>query len=209
MKTDRQLFEAWADGDPDRGSELFRRHFDGLYRFFSNKVGDAAEDLVQQTFLACVRHRDGFRHDASFRTYLFRVARTKLYDHLVKVNKDSAIDFGMSTAVDLGAPPIDEIVEHRQETRLLIKALRQLPLELQIALELYYVEQLRSRELAEVLDIPHGTVRSRLRRGRVLLREKLEALTDDRRLIESTVEGLRRDDDDDDDTDPEPGPDTA
>ena len=192
VSSDRELFEAWADGDRKRGNELFQRHFDGLYRFFNNKVGDAAEDLVQQTFMACVRHRDGFRHDASFRTYLFRVARTKLYDHFLERNKNEAIDFGMSTAADLGAPAVDSLVEQRQETRLLLKALRKLPLDLQIALELYYVEQLRSRELAEVLDIPHGTVRSRLRRGRDALREQLAKLTENRRLIESTIEPLDR-----------------
>ena len=72
---DFELLDAWRAGSREAGSELFERHFPGLFWFFRNKAGESAEDLVQQTFLSVVESRDRFRKDASFRTYLFTVAR--------------------------------------------------------------------------------------------------------------------------------------
>ncbi len=173
MKTDFELLEAWRNGDRWAGNALFDRYFDALFRFFRNKVTDGADDLVQQTFLACVRSRDRFRGDASFRTYAFTVARNKLYDHLGRRHREGAIDYGVSSCVDLGVSPSGLIAEGERQ-RLLLEGLRALPVDLQVALELYYFEGIRGPELAEVLDVPEGTVRSRLRRGRELLRAQLE-----------------------------------
>ena len=52
MSTDLDLLQAWNDGDPGAGSRLLERHFDPLCRFFRNKVGEDAEELIQSTFLA-------------------------------------------------------------------------------------------------------------------------------------------------------------
>ena len=61
MDTDRQLLEAWRGGDKKAGKRLFERHYDALTRFFRNKVGPEAPDLVQQTFLGCLERIDRFR----------------------------------------------------------------------------------------------------------------------------------------------------
>src|SRR6185436_6575853 len=74
MRPDAELLSAWRGGDEKAGAELFERHFEALFRFFRNKAGDQAEDLVQETFLACLSG-PAFRGEASFRTYLFTVAR--------------------------------------------------------------------------------------------------------------------------------------
>ncbi len=172
MATDRELFDRWREGDTAAGNELFERHFDAVYRFFASKVGIEAEDLVQRTFLACMSARDGFRHDASFRTYLFTAARSKLYDHLKRARAREAIDFGVTSLVDLGISPTGMLARD-EKRRAALAALRGLPLDLQLALELYHLEKLRGPELAEVLGIPEGTVRSRLRRARDMLRDRL------------------------------------
>jgi RNA polymerase sigma-70 factor (ECF subfamily) len=176
VPTDFELLDAWRAGDRAAGSTLFDRYFDGLFRFFRNKVTDGADDLVQQTFLACVQTRDRFRGDSSFRTYLFTAARSKLYDYLDHRRKEgAAVDYGVTSCADLGISP-SSIVARNEQQRLLLLALRELPIDLQIALELYYFEQIRGPELAQVLGMPEGTVRSRLRRGLDLLRGRLHEL---------------------------------
>ncbi|MCA9705484.1 MAG: hypothetical protein KDK70_06540 [Myxococcales bacterium] len=74
--------------------------------------------------------------------------------------------------------------------RLLLAALRALPVDLQVALELFYFEHIRGPELAEVLGLPEGTVRSRLRRGREILRERLQELLRSPGMVESTMTDL-------------------
>jgi RNA polymerase sigma factor (sigma-70 family) len=190
MRSDFELLDAWRDGDRAAGNELFDRHFDAVYRFFRNKITEGAEDLVQQTFLACVQTRDTFRGDASFRTYLFTAARSKLYTYLDKRHREGQnLDWGVTSCEDLGISPTG-IIAKNEIQRVLLAALRRLPLDMQIALELYYFEQIRGPQLAEVLGVPEGTVRSRLRRGREILRDHVTALTRDPSQVESTMTDL-------------------
>ena len=84
-KSDIDLLDAWRAGDPRAGNELFNRHFDSVCRFFANKAGNEVDDLIQRTFLACVEGRDRFRGDASFRGYLFGVARNVLHARLQRL----------------------------------------------------------------------------------------------------------------------------
>jgi RNA polymerase sigma factor (sigma-70 family) len=190
VRSDFELLDAWRGGDRAAGNELFDRHFDSVFRFFRNKVSEGAEDLVQQTFLACVQSRDGFRGDASFRTYLFTAARSKLYTYLDKRRREGEnVDWGVTSCVDLGVSP-SGIIAKNEEQRLLLLALRRLPVDLQIALELFYFEQIRGPQLAEVLGVPEGTVRSRLRRGREILRERIEELASNPSDVESTMGDL-------------------
>lgn len=190
MRDDFELLLAWREGDGTAGNELFDRHFAALYRFFRNKVRDESEDLVQQTFLRCVQSRDRFRGDSSFRTYLFAVARHVLCTHLQeRRRKDGPVDWEHVSCADLGISP-SGLVARRDEQRLLLLALRRLPLYAQIALELYYFEGFRGPRLAEALGVPEGTIRSRLRRGQQALRRELERLAAGRALIESTASDL-------------------
>jgi RNA polymerase sigma-70 factor (ECF subfamily) len=189
--TDFELLDAWRQGDAKRGNELFDRYFDALFRFFRNKVSEGAEDLVQQTFLALVQSRDHFRGDSSFRTYLFTAARSKLYNYLERCGRDAVIDYGVTSCADLGISP-SAIVARDEQHKHLLHALRKLPVDLQVALELFYFERVRGPELAEVLGVPEGTVRSRLRRGRELLRERLLELQRSDALVESTMTDLEQ-----------------
>jgi RNA polymerase sigma-70 factor (ECF subfamily) len=183
------LLTRWRAGDKRAGSMLFDGHFDAVWRFFAGKVSGDVEDLVQQTFLACVNRRDHIRPELGFRPYLFATARSKLYDHLRKQAQTPEIDGGTVSLVDLGVTP-STILSEREDEIVVMNALRQLPLELQIALELYYFESMRGPALADVLGVPEGTVRSRLRRGLQLLRTKVDELAaspDLRRQTRSTL----------------------
>ena len=93
----------------------------------------------------------------------------------------------MRTSMSLGKCPV--VAEH-QEQRILLQALRRIPLDHQIILELYYWERMTSAEIATVLDVPHGTARTRVRRVKQLLEEQMRLLQGDRGLIESTLASL-------------------
>ncbi len=175
MTDDLELLRAWHAGDRGAGSQLLRRHFDSLHRFFASKVGDEAEDLIQNTLLACVTYIDKVAAAASFRAYLFTIASNQLYTHLRK-RSGSPIDFTATSAVDLGLTP-SAIVATLEADRLLAVALRRLPLELQIVLELGYWEDLSASEIATVLELPLGTAKSKIRKAKQLLAKELERLS--------------------------------
>ena len=189
--TDFELLAAWGDGDRSAGDQLFNRHFESLYGFFRRKVANrqTTEDLVQTTFLACVEGRDKFRGTSSFRTYLFAVARHKLLDHWRRRSNGHDVDFSVSSLHELSPSPRSQ-VGARQEQRLLLEALRRIPVDMQIAIELHYWEGMSGQALAEVLGIPEGTVRSRLRRAKQALEQQLAALAESEEQLRSTVSNL-------------------
>lgn len=190
MATDLELLEAWRQGDRESGSELFERHFDSICRFFANKVDRDVDDLVQRTFAACVEGKERFRGQSSFRTYLFGVAHNVLRSSLRKRwRENERFDLGVSSVYDIGLSPT-VLVAKRKEQTLTLQALRRIPVEHQIVLELYYWEEMTAKDLGEVLGVPEGTVRGRIRRAKQLLEEQLSVLAEDDRILESTVSGL-------------------
>jgi RNA polymerase sigma factor (sigma-70 family) len=190
VRSDAELFERWCGGDERSGAELFDRHFAGISRFFRNKVTDEFEDLVQQTFTACLESRDRFRQDSSFRTYLFAIANNILRNHYRSRRRDR-VDLTEVSAYDL-APGPSTVVAKVREQQLLLESLRRIPVELQVILELFYWEGMTAKAIGEVVGESEYTVRNRLRRGKELLRKHMEALARDRVLLESTWGGLER-----------------
>lgn len=192
MPEDHELLHAWGEGDKVAGNQLVRRHFDSVARFFQSKIDAPATvaDLIQRTFLGCVRARERASAITSFRAYVLGIARLQLLEHFRQQHKDAPAHNVLETSIhELGDSP-SQIAAMREEQRMLLAALRKLPLEIQMAVELYYWEQLVEREIAEVLDIPQGTVKSRLFRGRELLRTHLGEMMETPGLLESTVQGL-------------------
>lgn len=178
MRDDTELLTAWGAGDAAAGRELFDRHFASVLRFFRNKADGEVEDLVQTTFTNVLASRARFRGDASFRTYLFTVARHELYAYWRKKRRKETdeVELGSMSVENLATSPSGALAA-RHDRVLLARALRSIPLDFQVVLELHYWEELSGPELAEVLEIPEGTVRSRLRRGKELLAEQFDALS--------------------------------
>ncbi len=178
MSEDLQLLDAWRDGDQGAGGVLLQRYFKPLLRFFFNKVGDEdVEDLIQKTMLGCVRSRDQFRAEASFRTYLFRIARNELLMLWRTRRGKEQVDFAITSIADLGPSP-STVARLAEDRRLLVEALACLPADLQLALELHYWEGLSASELAEIFGVEPTTIRTRLHRARRQLKTILEQRTD-------------------------------
>lgn len=186
-----ELLRSWQGGNERAGSRLFECHYDAIYRFFYGKVEDSVvEELAQDTFLSVVRRRDALDGRRSVRAYLFAVARNKLYDRLRYQGRvPRSADVSECPLHDVGPTPSAEVAR-RQQQRLLLQALRNLPLNLQILMELRHFENLHGPELADALEIPEGTVRSRLRRAHHLLRRKIEQMTLRPEQLHSTLSDL-------------------
>jgi RNA polymerase sigma factor (sigma-70 family) len=190
--SDAELLEAWRGGDKGAGNELVRRHFMAVYRFFANKAGDDADDLIQRTFLACVEGRDRFRADSTLKAYVLGIARNQLLMHIRRRQRvESSTPAGEVSIADVVGSP-SRVVVDREEEKLLLQALRQISLDLQCVVELYYWEQLSVAEMAEILEIPPGTVKSRLHRARELLRQQLLSMDIPKQLQKTTIEGFDR-----------------
>lgn len=186
---DAELLNLWRGGDTRAGNRLFDRNFRRLLRFFRNKVEGGIEDLIQETMMAVVRGRDRLRDDSSFRAYLFQTARFVLYEHVRQRVRGRTVDVEQESIADL-APGVSTAYAKHREQQVLLQAMRMLPLELQVTLELYYWEGLSGPELAAALGIPEPTVRGRIRRGSERLRENVEKLASSPELIESTMGNL-------------------
>jgi RNA polymerase sigma-70 factor (ECF subfamily) len=169
---DQELLARWRAGDRASGQALFERHFDSLYRFFRNKCEGDCDELVQATLLACLDARQQFRGDARFKTYLFAIARNKLYHHYRDRKRDPALDLSVTSVADLITTP-GTVLARDQTHRALLDALRQLPLEQQTLLELHYWEEMDTIELGAVFEAPPATIRTWLFRARARLRELL------------------------------------
>ncbi len=191
--SDEELLKAWRGGDRQAGTRLFRRHYDVVVRFFINKVGaEEQADLIQRTFLACVEGRERVRGGSRFRNYLLGIAFRQLYKHYERRRGERArLDFGTVTVKDLDPSP-SQLAAKKDEQRLLLAALRRIPVAYQVALELSYWEGYTAAQLAEVLEIPVGTAKTRIRRGRQLVQEQLEALASSPALLHSTQMNLEQ-----------------
>lgn len=166
---DAELLSAWREGDDAAGSTLFGRYFESIRRFFANKTDADAEDLVQSSFERCVRGTEQLRSTAAFRGYLFGIAHNVLLEHYRRRRRDGVVDFTRRSMVDLTGRASAKLARGDDRARLLA-TLQNLPLELQILLELFYWEHMPASEIAEVLSVPEGTIRSRLHRARDRLR---------------------------------------
>lgn len=173
MSDDYELWRAWVSGDEAAGATLVSRHFLSVYRFFASKLPDQADDLTQSTFEACIHIRATFRAESNFRAFVLGIARKQLLRHL---EGRGQLMGGRATSeisiADLDPSPSTAMAQAQAHERLLA-AMRSIPIDFQIVLELHYWQDLQTEEVAEILGIPTGTVKSRLSRARERLRDRL------------------------------------
>ena len=184
---DRVCIEEVRAGRTERFAVLVERYQDRVHALVSRMVSDrdTVSDLAQEVFLLAFRGLRGFQGDASFSTWLCRIAvnvcRSE-YRRRRRHGRLGAYGFGRVgdseeapdlEPVDTGNLPLDRL-EREEGVRLLDEALASLDEESRELLVLREFQGLSYQELAEVLGCPVGTVRSRLFRARAILRERLE-----------------------------------
>ncbi len=175
-RDDTALLEAWRAGDATAASVLLQRHFIAVYRFFAANLtysgrGADPDDLTQRTFEACIQRRDAVQSD--FRNYLFGVARYQLYDEWRRRQAAGPVQSPSEAAIlDVRTSP-SAAVARLDEQKLLMTIMEHLPVEYRSVVELYFWEDRPVAEIAKHLNVPVGTVKSRLFRGRAMLRDGL------------------------------------
>lgn len=170
------MLTAWSEGDASAGQLLYERYYPIVYRFFSKRISTDIDDLVQRTFFACTKHRERVRDGSSFRAFLLVVARNELHLHLrARYRRGESVELSATSIADL-SETVNQLIIRREEHSLLLRALRRIPVDLQEVLDLSYFKRLKGHELAATLDIPEGTVRSRLRRAIGALRLELQTM---------------------------------
>jgi RNA polymerase sigma-70 factor (ECF subfamily) len=175
--TDDQLVDRWVSGDENARDQLLARYYSSLRRFFESEYPQAAADLTQCTMIACVSAIQGFQRRSSFRTFLYAIARRQLAYHLRQESRrrpKASFDENNYEPPSMTTP--SRVVAGREEQRLLLYALSQLPQDQRIAFELFYWEAMSNREIAEVLDVKITTVTTRLARARRTIRERIADL---------------------------------
>lgn len=181
---DRVLLDAWRAGDGSAGGQLFQRHFLSVTRFIESRAHpDVVDDLVQSTFERCVASRTKIRDGLRVRAYLLRIARNELLMHL-RSRRVRETEVATETRESM---PVSWLANYRREQRLLLRALRRLPIEQQFVIALHYWEDLTTVEIGDVLDVPVNTVKTRLHRARQRLASELGRLEAEPELLESTI----------------------
>jgi RNA polymerase sigma factor (sigma-70 family) len=169
------LLEAWRAGDMAAGRSLFEKHFASVHEFFRNRASGYEQDLTQRTLLACVEGQLRFRGDASFRTYLFSIARLQLLTHFRERKRQSQLlPLTDEEAAQLTSP--SSAVARKQDHRMLVRALRRLAPHHREVITLVHWNSLSRAEIARLLDIPESTARSRVLRANEVLRHVLREL---------------------------------
>ncbi len=170
-KPDGDLLERFVQGDPDAFEALFRRYETEVYRWILRIVRDAsaAEDVAVEAFWRAYRGRARFDASRSFGAWMRRIATNTACDHL----RTAPAPAGSSRSVDeLPAPAGPD----RDLARSLVLAFRRLRPKLRIVATLALVEEQPYAEIADALDIPVGTVKSRVARAVRALRKELARL---------------------------------
>lgn len=170
---DLRLLEAWRDGDARAGDELVRRHYRVVYDFLFNKITEDRDDLAQRIFLGCIENVARLREGGRFKAYLLSIARFQLVDYYRRRSR-SFEPTSMSIERVAGSDTASAAMVAREQQRALLLALRRLPFDLQLTVELHYWEAVPLAEIASITEVPVGTVKSRLARARDVLRRELE-----------------------------------
>ena len=184
MEQDAQLVQRCLQGEGSAWEELVRRHtrrvYNVCYRFVGNRT--EAEDILQDVFLRVYRTLASYRSaHGGFATWVTSVTRNLLIDHYRRTKRDRLTD-----SLDDAMPVVEnkESVARRPDEQALLgelsgqvqSALTRLSPELREAVILRDLQQLEYAEIQQVLEVPEGTVKSRINRGRIELAKILHQM---------------------------------
>jgi len=188
------LLARWRRGEIEAGGRLMERNFPRIKAFFARKTSDrdTIQELTQRTFMRSLDKVHAFEERSTFSSFIYGIARNILLEHYRERRKaEQHTSIEDTPIVDLDPSPFT-IVERDSERKLLIHVLRRLSLDLQILVELYFFENLSARQVAEVLALPEGTVRGRIRSCRQQIDRHVRDLAESPEQLESTLMTLSR-----------------
>jgi RNA polymerase sigma-70 factor (ECF subfamily) len=184
LGTDEIIVERALSGDAEAFGEIVRRWERRIFALTYGILGreDDARDATQETFLAAFRNLRGFRGEAKVSSWLHRIAVNQCISRQrrARVRNESELDDEQGTNVF--AAPVDHsparVAEGRQRTAAVRRALNGLPLDLRQVVVMKEFEELTFREIADALELPLSTVKSRLYTGLKQLQMRLQKFGD-------------------------------
>jgi RNA polymerase sigma-70 factor (ECF subfamily) len=179
---DDKLVKRAKKGDSRAFDLLVLKYQGRVAQLVSRYVSNAAEveDVTQEAFIKAYRALPKFRGDSAFYTWLYRIAANAAKNHLVALSRRPTTDLALDDSESYEVPgrlkdneSPDEVIMGQQLEAVISQAIDALPLELKAALTLREFEGLSYDEIAEVLECPIGTVRSRIFRAREAIDQKV------------------------------------
>ena len=180
--TDEQLIKKFQDGDVGAFNQIVYRYKDRLLNFiyrFLNDL-DRSEDLVQDTLLKLYTHKDSYKEIAKFSTWLYTIAANLARTELRKIKRRKTFSVTelshddrefIIESTDMG--PGEENFSQNFEKNVK-RALAALPDDFKTIIILRDIQELSYDEISKIVDVPLGTVKSRINRGRVKLQQLLK-----------------------------------
>ena len=178
MGSERQLINRAKTGDTRAFEILVNDHARYVYtltnRLLSNN--QEAEDLAQETFIRAWRSIGTFRGDAQFRTWLYRIATNLCYNRLPKLKQELlALDPDGGLVISDPAPRTEQQVIRAEQQTELKDMIDTLPESYRLLIVLRHVQDLSYVEIAQITDLPLGTVKTGIFRARKILKERLKS----------------------------------
>ena len=186
--TDEQLIARFQDGDVASFDILVRRYQNPLFNYVTRFVGDSteAEDIIQETFYRLFRNKHYYKEIAKFSTWIYTIAgnlaRTEL--RRKKKRKFFSINFFMSTDKDYDIPDPSSNPEDKLDAivtdEMIQKAITKLAPKFKEVILLRDVQGFSYEEIAEIVNVPLGTIKSRVNRARLKLQEDLSDIIENK-----------------------------
>ena len=182
--TDEELIARFQNGDEQAYVELVNRYRDRLmtfvYRFVNDEV--IAEDIVQDTLVKLYTHKDYYRNIAKFSTWIYTIAGNLAKTELRKKKRRKVTNLSDMGSEDweYQIPAVErdtgEIVQGQFAEQQIQKAIQSLPLHFRTVVILRDIQELSYEEISKIVEVPLGTVKSRINRARLQLQEMLKEL---------------------------------
>ena len=164
--TDNHLMEEVREGKVEKLAVIFERFHIRLYNFFLRLTGNRSisEDLVQEVFCRMLKYRHTYKGASKFTIWMYQIARNSHIDYLRKKKDTLPLDEQWSESISPEPSPSEEL-ETGQDIALMRKALAKLPLKKREVLVLSRFQNMKYKEIAELLDCHIGTVKAHVHRA--------------------------------------------
>ena len=178
--SDEKLIFRFQEGDINAYNELVKRYKDRLFnfvlRYFNNS--EQAEDVVQDTLIKLYTHASYYKNIAKFSTWIFTIAKNNALTELRKNKRKKTdslwTDDGQVIDINSKEESLESKVQNEIAIDQLNKFLDEIPENFRMAVVLRDFQELSYEEISKILEIPIGTIKSRINRGRIQLAEKMK-----------------------------------
>lgn len=182
--TDEELIARFQEGDEQAYTELVNRYRDKLMTFVYRFVNDMeqAEDIIQDTMLKLYTHKHYYRNIAKFSTWIYTIAGNLAKTELRKRKHQKVTNISQMGPEDRDyelpsvAPETDEVVQSEYIEKKIQAAIQNLPLHFRTVTILRDIQELSYEEISKIVEVPLGTVKSRINRARLQLQKELKDL---------------------------------